>query len=124
MSKNQMETGGFKEVKNRRQYKRRDVLDKVASGDLKPEDAEKMLKRNPPRFVVTKNGAIALFNLQRTPVVLYADQWQKIGDLMKRDIFDKFLERNKDIVQTKKRDYYQSKRNNTDVDEEEVDDEE
>lgn len=63
------------------------TLEDVASGNLSVEDALKNLghrRENVPRtpfFRVTKNGAVALYNVQRKPVVLYADQWEKVFPL-------------------------------------------
>ncbi len=96
---------GFTEVKSRRNQlrpNRKEVLNQVASGDIRPEDAEKMLGFNrSPRFVITRSGSIALYNLQRYPIVLYVDQWQKVEHLMKSDIFSKFAEKNRNYLKTK-----------------------
>lgn len=101
----QSDNNGFQVVSHRRNHRQREkeLLDKVASGDIKPDEAQKiMYRRKLPRFVVTRNGKIALFNIQKTPIVLYADQWEKIENLMKKDVFSKFLDRSKDIIKTKK----------------------
>lgn len=99
---------GFQVVSNktngRYRPNRKEVLTKVANGDLKPEDADKMLRnRRPPRFVVTRTGAVALYNLQRNPIILYADQWDRLQSLIKRGILDTFMERNKSIVKRRYR---------------------
>jgi len=65
------------------------TLEEVASGKLTVEDALKQLSSGsrPPRaprvphFSVTKNGAVALYNVQRRPVVLFADQWETLFPL-------------------------------------------
>lgn len=88
---------------------RKEVLDKVASGDIKPEEADKMLNnRKPPRFVVTRKGSIALYNLNRDPIILYADQWEKLEKLIRRDILKNFMERNNNIIKRKNKTYYKS----------------
>ncbi len=93
---------GFREVHHRQRHQRpnrQDVLAGVASGTIRPEDAERMLRtRLPPRFVVTRTGAIALYNLQRNPIVLYADQWDKLSSLVKRGILDTYMEKNTSII--------------------------
>ncbi len=100
---------GFKEVRYRQRQQqqhpphprpnRQDVLAKVAAGDIKPEDADRMLRSKlPPRFVVTRTGAIALYNLQKNPIVLYADQWDKLSSLIKRGILDNYMEKNTNII--------------------------
>ncbi len=101
---------GFTEVRHRRpRTNRKEVLDKVANGDIKPEDAERMLRtRLPPRFVVTRTGAIALYNLQRNPIVLYADQWDKLSSLIRRDILDNYMAKNTSII---KRRYHPNQQN-------------
>ena len=91
----------FKEVRAKRQQRpnRQDVLNSVASGDMKPDEAEKLLRRRlPPRFVVTRTGAIALYNLQRHPIVLYPDQWDKLSSLIRRDILDNYMDKNANII--------------------------
>lgn len=90
----------FTNVKsNRVSSNPKELFKKVANGELQPNEAEKMLNvRRPPRFVVTKSGAIALFNLQRNPIVLYPDQWDRLQSLVKRGILDTFMERNKDSI--------------------------
>ena len=51
-----------------------------------------------PRFVVTRNGAIALYNLSRDPIILYADQWEKLSSLIRRDILDNYMAKNTHII--------------------------
>lgn len=93
----------FQEVRSRKPQNfrpnRQDVLNKVAAGDINPDEAEKLLrKRLPPRFVVTRTGAIALYNLQRHPIVLYPDQWDKLSSLIRRDILDNYMKKNENII--------------------------
>ena len=93
---------GFREI-GRRQN-RQEVLQKVAQGNLQPDEAERMLrKRLPPRFVVTRNGAIALYNLKRDPIVLYADQWEKLSSLIERGILKTYMSRNENIIKRRPR---------------------
>jgi hypothetical protein len=97
---------GFREMGRRqnRHQNRQDVLQKVAQGDLQPDEAERMLrKRLPPRFVVTRNGAIALYNLKRDPIVLYADQWEKLSSLIERGILKTYMSRNENIIKRRPR---------------------
>lgn len=103
MSSNTNNDQDFQEVRGRRPQQvrpnRQDVLNKVANGDIAPDEAEKMLrKRLPPRFVVTRTGAIALYNLQRHPIVLYPDQWDKLSSLIRRDILDNYMAKNANII--------------------------
>ena len=59
---------------------------------------EQQQLRRSPRFVVTQNGSIALYNLHPKPIVLYAEQWEKLESLIRRDILDKYIERNENII--------------------------
>ena len=55
-------------------------------------------QRKLPRFVVMKNGSIALFNLGHNPIILYHDQWMKLSNLIRKDVLDKYIARNQDRV--------------------------
>jgi hypothetical protein len=104
-----MDDNEFKVVQKRNiRPNRKEVLDKVASGDMNPEEAEKLLKNRPPLFVVTRTGAIALYNLQHYPIILYADQWEKLSSLIERGILKNFIEKNKNIVKRRYVPQYQS----------------
>ena len=114
-------TQEFQEVNTRRRFSQRpnrqDVLNRVASGDIGPDEAERLLrKRLPPRFVVTRTGAIALYNLQRNPIVLYPDQWDKLSSLIRRDILDNYMSKNENII---RRRYPSQNRNNGQEEQEE-----
>lgn len=104
----------FQEVSyKKRPINRSEVLNSVASGDLKPDEAEKILRhRQPPRFVVTRTGAIALYNLQRNPIVLYPDQWDKLQSLIKRGILDNYMNKNSNIIKRKYKPNYNNEENN------------
>lgn len=62
--------------------------------DIVNNEGEVIRKTRPPRFDVTKTGAIALYNLQSTPIVLYPEQWEKLSNLIKRDILSRFIAQN------------------------------
>lgn len=105
-SNNSNNSDGFREVKGRKpqRHNRQDVLQKVAKGDLQPDEAERMLRtRLSPRFVATRNGAVALYNLKREPIVLYADQWEKLSSLIERGILRTYMERNESIIKRRPR---------------------
>ena len=84
------------------------ILEDVASGTLSSEDALGMIGQNDgftrvqrrrpvrtPFLKVTKNGAVAAYNIQRKPVVLYADQWETLfAFLGTDDNLENFLEQN------------------------------
>ena len=65
--------------------KRDEILAKVAAGDLPVEEASKLLDQlEPPRgrlyCKVSPKGAMSLYGLQRMPVTLYIEQWQRLLD--------------------------------------------
>ena len=50
--------------------------------------------KNTPRLKVSQKGAISVYGLQRMPVTLYAGQWERIIELVKADVFSKFIDEN------------------------------
>jgi hypothetical protein len=65
--------------------KRDEILAKVAAGELAVEAASKLLDQlEPPRgklyCKVSPKGALSLYGLQRMPVTLYVEQWQRLLD--------------------------------------------
>ena len=63
-----------------------EILAKLASGELKVEDASKMLaeldtpRRGSLYCKVSPKGALSLYGLQRMPVTLYIEQWARLLD--------------------------------------------
>lgn len=90
----------------------KDVLEKVKNGELDVNEAQKMLRRRPitngPRYTfrVTNRGAIAVFGLQRRPVILYANQWQKIEQLMPS--LKNFVMNNQNVIMNKREQFIAS----------------
>jgi hypothetical protein len=65
--------------------KKEDVLAKVAAGEISVEDASKMLAGDvPPRGTlyckVSEKGGVSVYGLQRMPVTLYVEQWERLLD--------------------------------------------
>jgi len=63
--------------------KREEILAKLAAGEITAEDAGKMLDEvdRPKRGLyckVSPKGAISLYGLQRMPVTLYVEQWDRL----------------------------------------------
>jgi hypothetical protein len=63
--------------------KKEEVLAKVAAGDLSIEEASKMLADEAPRrgtlyCKVSPKGAVSVYGLQRMPVTLYVEQWERL----------------------------------------------
>ncbi len=63
--------------------KRDEILAQLAAGQMSPEDAGKLLDEleRPKRGLyckVSPKGAVSLYGLQRMPVTLYMEQWQRL----------------------------------------------
>ena len=56
---------------------------KLASGEIKVEEASKLLaeleqRRGPLYCKVSEKGAVSVYGLQRMPVTLYVEQWERL----------------------------------------------
>ena len=66
--------------------KKEEILAKLAAGELKVEEASKLLaeieqpKRGSLYCKVSEKGAMSVYGLQRMPVTLYLEQWQRLLD--------------------------------------------
>jgi hypothetical protein len=64
--------------------KKEEILAKLAAGELKVEEASKLLaeveqpKRGTLYCKVSAKGAISVYGLQRMPVTLYVEQWDRL----------------------------------------------
>lgn len=64
--------------------KKEEILSKLAAGELKVEEASKMLaeleqtKRGTLYCKVSEKGAVSVYGLQRMPVTLYLEQWERL----------------------------------------------
>ncbi len=76
--------------------KKEEILAKVASGELTIEEATKMLtdaepKRGSLYCKVSQKGAVSVYGLQRMPVTLYVEQWERLlnyGDDIRQFVKD------------------------------------
>ncbi len=63
-----------------------EILAKVAAGEIGTEEASKLLekvdqeRRRSLYCKVSQKGAISVYGLQRMPVTLYVEQWQRLLD--------------------------------------------
>ena len=61
-----------------------EILAKVAAGKLPVDEASKLLaelepaKRGTLYCKVSQKGAVSLYGLQRMPVTLYVEQWERL----------------------------------------------
>ena len=63
--------------------KKEDVLAKVQSGEMTIEEAAKHLGDDQPKrgtlyCKVSTKGAVSVYGLQRMPVTLYVEQWERL----------------------------------------------
>jgi hypothetical protein len=60
-----------------------EILQKVASGEITPEQAGKLLLTDAPArgtlyCKVSEKGGLSVYGLQRMPVTLYVEQWTRL----------------------------------------------
>ena len=61
-----------------------EILAKLAAGELKVEEASKLLAETETRdrrslyCKVSEKGAVSVYGLQRMPVTLYVEQWERL----------------------------------------------
>lgn len=71
-----------------------EIVDKVAAGELSKEDAKKLLteqrKKGELSCKVSAKGAVSVYGLQRMPVTLYVEQWERLLDFA--DELRKFMQ--------------------------------
>ena len=66
--------------------KKDEILAKVAAGEISAEEASTLLdqadqeKRGSLYCKVSQKGAISVYGLQRMPVTLYVEQWERLLD--------------------------------------------
>jgi hypothetical protein len=86
--------------------KKDEILAKLAAGELKVEEASKLLadaepKRGSLYCKVSEKGAVSIYGLQRMPVTLYVEQWERLLDFS-ADI-KQFLEEHNSELKRKER---------------------
>lgn len=85
---------------------RKEILSKLAAGELTEEEAEKLLdeqerqKRGSLYCKVSQKGAISVYGLQRMPVTLYVEQWERLLDFA--DDIRKFVNEHTDELKRKR----------------------
>ena len=61
-----------------------EILTKLSAGEISTEEASRLLDAlaSPPRGTlyckVSPKGAVSLYGLQRMPVTLYVEQWERL----------------------------------------------
>jgi hypothetical protein len=75
--------------------KKEEILAKLAAGEITTAEASKLLdelegpKRGSLYCKVSEKGAVSVYGLQRMPVTLYVEQWERLLDFA--DELRKFL---------------------------------
>ena len=92
-----------------------ELLNSVKSDKISVNDAMNKLQlkdTKPPRpyCKATASGALALYGISLQPIVLYADQWNKLIKIVKSDYVDNYIKYNESRLKFKK---YIDKSNNT-----------
>ena len=65
---------------------RDEIIDKLTAGEIDPDAAKKALadleqqKRGALHCKVSQKGVISVYGLQRMPVTLYVEQWERLLD--------------------------------------------
>jgi len=77
--------------------KKEEILAKLAAGDINVEEASKLLAEieRPKRGLyckVSEKGACSVYGLQRMPVTLYVEQWERLLEFA--DDIRQFLKNN------------------------------
>lgn len=61
-----------------------EILAKLAAGEISAEEASKLLDEVAPKrglyCKVSEKGAVSVYGLQRMPVTLYVEQWERLLD--------------------------------------------
>jgi len=84
-----------------------EILEKLAAGELSTEDASKLLekaeqaRRGALYCKVSQKGALSLYGLQRMPVTLYVEQWERLLDFS--DQLRAFMKENDSELKRKQR---------------------
>lgn len=84
---------------------RDEILSKLAAGELKVDEASKLLadldtpKRGALYCKVSEKGALSVYGLQRMPVTLYMEQWERLLDFS--DQLKQFIKDNQSSLKKK-----------------------
>jgi len=87
--------------------KKEEILEKVAKGELPVGEATKLLeqaeqtRRGTLYCKVSPKGAMSLYGLQRMPVTLYVEQWERL--LAFSEELHKFMEEHNSELKRKDR---------------------
>lgn len=87
---------------------RDEILAKLAAGEMTAEEASKQLdelddqrKKGALYCKVSQKGALSVYGLQRMPVTLYVEQWERLLDFA--DDIQQFIKQNHAELKRKQR---------------------
>ena len=84
-----------------------EILAKLAAGEIKTDEASKLLdeldrqRRGTLYCKVSQKGGLSLYGLQRMPVTLYVEQWERLLDFS--DEIQKFMKEHDSELKRKER---------------------
>jgi len=87
--------------------KKDEILAKLSAGEITTEDASKLLdeaeqqRRGSLHCKVSQKGALSVYGLQRMPVTLYVQQWERLLDFS--DEIRQFIKVNDSELKRKER---------------------
>jgi hypothetical protein len=64
-----------------------------------------------PYCKVTTSGALALYGITKQPIVLYADQWNKLSKIVKSDYLSNYIKYNENRLKYKNKTYHKNDNN-------------
>ena len=88
------------------------ILNSLKTEEISLNDAMhkiqlKESKPTRPYCKVTSSGALALYGVQKQPIVMYAEQWNKLLKVVKSDYIDNYIKYNESRLKYRK--VYKSK---------------
>lgn len=102
------------------------ILNSLKTEEISLNDAMhkiqlKESKPTRPYCKVTSSGALALYGVQKQPIVMYAEQWNKLLKVVKSDYIDNYIKYNESRLKYRKVYKKVNKQNNTSKDEDDDD---
>ena len=99
---------------------RKNLLNGIISGEISLVDAMnriqlKETKPTRPYCKVTSGGALALYGISKQPLVMYADQWNKLLRVAKSNYLENYIKYNESRLKFKTRKpYYNNNKKDSD----------
>jgi hypothetical protein len=94
------------------------ILNALKSEEISMNDAMNKIQLKEtvptrPYCKVTSSGALALYGISKIPIVMYADQWNKLLKITKTNYIDNYIKYNQSKLKYKKRFNNNSNYNNS-----------